>query len=141
MPHRSKSHATAHILRFIFAGAFLIPYAIMIVIEGIPLFYLELAVGQRLRKGAVGSWNQVCTTMTSFRIYINPLSATYNLQQMTILNFAAFSKITNKLWYFMRIVFWQTILMKYHTLFFRKLGKISQNLSSAAVVIGALRVL
>ena len=31
------------------------------------------------------------------------------------------------------------ILMKYHT-FFRKLGKMSQNLSSAAVVIGALRV-
>ena len=31
--------------------------------------------------------------------------------------------------------------MKYHTLFFfGKLGKISQNLSSAAVVIGALRV-
>ena len=39
----------------------------------------------------------------------------------------------------MRIVCWQTILMKYHTLFFRKLGKMSQNLSSAAVVIGALR--
>ena len=32
------------------------------------------------------------------------------------------------------------ILMKYHTLFFRKLGKMLQNLSSAAVVIGALRV-
>ena len=30
--------------------------------------------------------------------------------------------------------------MKYHTLFLSKLGKISQNLSSAAVVIGALRV-
>ena len=31
--------------------------------------------------------------------------------------------------------------MKYHTLiFFRKLGKMSQNLSSAAVVIGALSV-
>ena len=30
--------------------------------------------------------------------------------------------------------------MKYHTLFFRKLGKISQKLSSASVVIGALRV-
>ena len=40
----------------------------------------------------------------------------------------------------MRIV-WQTILMKYHTLFFfRKLGKMSQNLSSAAVVIGTLSV-
>ena len=31
--------------------------------------------------------------------------------------------------------------MKYHTLFFRKLGKMSQKLSSSAVVIGALRVL
>ena len=40
----------------------------------------------------------------------------------------------------MRIVCWQTILMKYHTLFFQKLGKISQNLLFAAVVIGALRV-
>ena len=30
--------------------------------------------------------------------------------------------------------------MKYPTFFFRKLGKMSQNLSSAAVVIGALRV-
>ena len=41
----------------------------------------------------------------------------------------------------MRIVCWQTILMKYHSFFFfRKLRKMSQNLSSAAVVIGALRV-
>ena len=37
----------------------------------------------------------------------------------------------------MRIVCWQTILMKHYILFFiRKLGK----MSSAAVVIGALRV-
>ncbi|XP_052060757.1 sodium-dependent neutral amino acid transporter B(0)AT3-like [Mytilus californianus] len=40
-------------------GAFLIPYVIMLAIEGIPLFYLELAVGQRLRKGAIGAWNEV----------------------------------------------------------------------------------
>ena len=40
----------------------------------------------------------------------------------------------------MRIVCWQTILLKYHTLFFQKLEKMSQNLSSAAIVIGALRV-
>ena len=48
-----------------------------------------------------------------------------------------FSKITNKAWYFMRIIVcWQTILMKY-TLFFG-IRKDSQNLSSASVVIGAL---
>ena len=40
----------------------------------------------------------------------------------------------------MRIICWQTILMKYNALFFRKLRKMSQNLSSAAVVIGALMV-
>ena len=36
----------------------------------------------------------------------------------------------------MRIVFWQTILMKYHSLFLSKIGKDVV----AAVVIGALRV-
>ena len=42
-----------------------------------------------------------------------------------ISNFAVFffSKITNKAWYFMRIVCWQTILMKYHTLFLSKIWK------------------
>ena len=36
-----------------------------------------------------------------------------------------FLKMTNKAWYFLRTVCcWQMILMKYHTLIFRKLGKI-----------------
>jgi len=30
----------------------------MLVIEGIPLFYLELAVGQRIRQGSIGVWKQ-----------------------------------------------------------------------------------
>ena len=69
-------------------------------------------------------------------IMLNPLSATYNLKQTTISNFVAFSKITNKARCFMRMVCWQMILIKNHALFFRRSGKIS----SAAVVIGALRV-
>ena len=40
----------------------------------------------------------------------------------------------------MIIVCWQTILMKYHPFFKKKMGKMSQNLSSASDVIGALRV-
>lgn len=28
-------------------------------LQGIPIFYLELAIGQRLRKGAIGVWHQV----------------------------------------------------------------------------------
>ena len=40
----------------------------------------------------------------------------------------------------MRIVCWQTILMKYHSLFHLKIRKDVTNLSSAAVLLGALRV-
>ncbi|XP_044534547.1 sodium- and chloride-dependent transporter XTRP3 isoform X2 [Gracilinanus agilis] len=38
-------------------GGFLIPYIIMLVVEGMPLLYLELAVGQRMRQGSIGAWN------------------------------------------------------------------------------------
>jgi solute carrier family 6 (neurotransmitter transporter, amino acid/orphan) member 15/16/17/18/20 len=31
----------------------------MLFIQGLPIFYLELAIGQRLRKGAIGVWNEV----------------------------------------------------------------------------------
>lgn len=41
-------------------GAFLVPYFTMLAIQGIPIFYLELAVGQRLRKGAIAAWHEVC---------------------------------------------------------------------------------
>ncbi|XP_044298756.1 sodium-dependent neutral amino acid transporter B(0)AT3-like [Varanus komodoensis] len=40
-------------------GAFLIPYVIALFFEGIPLFHLELAIGQRLRKGSIGVWTQI----------------------------------------------------------------------------------
>ncbi|KAF0303169.1 Sodium-dependent neutral amino acid transporter B(0)AT3 [Amphibalanus amphitrite] len=47
-------------------GAFLIPYFIMLVIEGVPLFYMELAIGQRLRKGSLGVWNSIHPLIEKF---------------------------------------------------------------------------
>ncbi|OON20909.1 putative sodium-dependent noradrenaline transporter, partial [Opisthorchis viverrini] len=41
-------------------GAFLIPYTLMLVFGGIPLFYMELALGQYIRKGAITSWGRIC---------------------------------------------------------------------------------
>ena len=42
-----------------FLGAFLIPYLISLVLLGIPLFFLELAIGQRIRKGPIGVWKTI----------------------------------------------------------------------------------
>uniref|UniRef100_A0A8C9SFM2 Transporter n=1 Tax=Scleropages formosus TaxID=113540 RepID=A0A8C9SFM2_SCLFO len=40
-------------------GGFLIPYLIMLVLEGVPLFYMELAVGQKMRLGSIGAWSAI----------------------------------------------------------------------------------
>ncbi|KAK1901292.1 Sodium-dependent neutral amino acid transporter SLC6A17 [Dissostichus eleginoides] len=44
-------------------GAYLVPYAILLLIIGIPLFFLELAVGQKIRRGSIGVWNYVCPSL------------------------------------------------------------------------------
>lgn len=41
-------------------GAYLVPYFILLLLVGIPLFFLELAVGQKIRRGSIGVWNYVC---------------------------------------------------------------------------------
>ncbi|TNN85607.1 Sodium-dependent neutral amino acid transporter SLC6A17 [Liparis tanakae] len=35
-------------------GAYLVPYFILLLLIGIPLFFLELAVGQKIRRGSIG---------------------------------------------------------------------------------------
>ena len=90
------------------------------------------------------------TPLTSFKckLLIQTLSLVKNsltlkvppifCSRRQIKNVAAFSKITNKASYFIRIVCDSHEIS--YLIFFRKLGKMSQNLSSAAVLIGPLRV-
>ncbi|XP_037093041.1 sodium-dependent dopamine transporter-like [Pollicipes pollicipes] len=40
-------------------GAFLVPYSIMLVLGGIPLFFMELCIGQFNRKGAITCWGNL----------------------------------------------------------------------------------
>ncbi|XP_045421642.1 LOW QUALITY PROTEIN: sodium-dependent neutral amino acid transporter B(0)AT1 [Lemur catta] len=44
-------------------GAFIIPFLILLVLEGIPLLHLEFAIGQRLRQGSVGVWSSIHPAM------------------------------------------------------------------------------
>ncbi|EFB19164.1 hypothetical protein PANDA_000605, partial [Ailuropoda melanoleuca] len=49
-PYLCQSHGTR---------SFLVPYVIMLIVEGMPLLYLELAVGQRMRQGSIGAWRTI----------------------------------------------------------------------------------
>ena len=46
-------------LHIYFTGAFVIPFLIMMVLEGMPLLLLELGIGQKMRTGSYGVWNRV----------------------------------------------------------------------------------
>ncbi|XP_064649571.1 sodium-dependent serotonin transporter-like isoform X2 [Lineus longissimus] len=41
-------------------GAFLIPYLVMLIFGGLPLFYMELALGQFQRCGCISVWKRIC---------------------------------------------------------------------------------
>ncbi|KAK6632553.1 hypothetical protein RUM43_013321 [Polyplax serrata] len=71
-------------------GAFLIPYFVMLAIEGIPIFYLELAIGQRLRKGAIGVWNQVSPYLAGIGISSAVVSFNVALYYNTIIAWCLF---------------------------------------------------
>ena len=65
-----KSRQNNNTLYFNFTGAFLIPYVLMLVFGGIPLFYMELALGQYYRTGAITCWARVCPLFKGIYKYI-----------------------------------------------------------------------
>ena len=46
-----------------YSGAFLIPYVVMMVFGGLPLFYMELALGQFHRSGCLTLWKRICPAL------------------------------------------------------------------------------
>lgn len=57
MSDRGFIHSDFYFVPFV--GAYLVPYLILLLIIGIPLFFLELSVGQRIRRGSIGVWNYI----------------------------------------------------------------------------------
>lgn len=67
-------------------GAFLLLYFILLVVMGIPLFFLELAAGQSIRQGSIGVWKHInprlagigfasCVVCTFVSLYYNVIIA------------------------------------------------------------------
>ena len=54
-------------------GAFLIPYFTMLFLCGMPLFFMELAIGQYFSLGPVTSWSALCPIAKGKLIYLHPI--------------------------------------------------------------------
>uniref|UniRef100_A0A8C3VF18 Transporter n=1 Tax=Catagonus wagneri TaxID=51154 RepID=A0A8C3VF18_9CETA len=66
-------------------GAFLVPYLVALVFEGIPLFHVELAIGQRLRRGSVGVWRAISPYLGGVGLVCFTVSLLVSLYYNTVL--------------------------------------------------------
>ncbi|XP_067095054.1 solute carrier family 6 member 19b [Osmerus mordax] len=73
-------------------GAFMIPFLILLVLEGIPLLHLEFAIGQRLRKGSLGVWSTIHPCLAGVGIASMCVSLMISLYYNTIIAWV--------MWYF-----------------------------------------
>lgn len=75
-----STRAAALITGSIFSsGAFLLLYVVLMLVVGIPLFFLELAAGQAIRQGSIGVWRFISPRLAGIgysscvvRNFVNP---------------------------------------------------------------------
>uniref|UniRef100_A0A673L2B4 Sodium-dependent neutral amino acid transporter B(0)AT1-like n=1 Tax=Sinocyclocheilus rhinocerous TaxID=307959 RepID=A0A673L2B4_9TELE len=74
----------------------MIPFLILLVLEGIPLLHLEFAIGQRLRKGSVGVWRSINPYLVGVDLtMLAPVDSQYI---KTIILYYKFSEILCSKW-------------------------------------------
>ncbi|XP_050408843.1 sodium-dependent serotonin transporter [Patella vulgata] len=71
-------------------GAFLLPYLIMLVFGGLPLFYMELALGQFQRCGCLTVWKRICPMFKGVGISICIIATYVSLYYNTIIAWAVY---------------------------------------------------
>ncbi|KAL5016175.1 hypothetical protein ScPMuIL_005764 [Solemya velum] len=71
-------------------GAFLIPYLIMLIFGGLPLFYMELALGQFQRCGCLTLWNRICPMFKGIGLAICIISTYVSWYYNTIIAWSVY---------------------------------------------------
>ncbi|TNM89585.1 solute carrier family 6 member 4b [Takifugu rubripes] len=71
-------------------GAFLIPYVLMAIFGGVPLFYMELALGQFHRTGAISIWKHICPIFKGIGYAICVIALYVSFYYNTIIAWALF---------------------------------------------------
>jgi hypothetical protein len=69
------------------SGVFLVPYFLILIICGIPLLYMELAVGQFTRRGPIGALAQICPLFKGISINAIPAGdSIFETSRITLLS-------------------------------------------------------
>lgn len=71
-------------------GAFLIPYTIMFILGGLPIFYLEMSLGQYFSSGCLTVWKRVCPMAKGIGYAMCVLNFFTGLYYNTIISWAVF---------------------------------------------------
>ncbi|MGH0179553.1 UNVERIFIED_CONTAM: hypothetical protein FKN15_002117 [Acipenser sinensis] len=71
-------------------GAFLIPYVIFFICCGIPVFFLETALGQFTSEGGITCWRKVCPLFEGIGYATQIICAHLNVYYIIILSWAIF---------------------------------------------------
>ena len=64
LPRCQLAHSSVTLCHKSGGGAFLIPYFIMLLFCGLPLLFMEIAVGQYTRQGPIGALKKICPILT-----------------------------------------------------------------------------
>lgn len=71
-------------------GAFLIPYCLMLIFGGLPLFYMELALGQFHRCGCLTIWKKICPALKGIGYAICLIDMYMGMYYNTIIGWAVY---------------------------------------------------
>jgi len=71
-------------------GAFLIPYGIFLILGGIPIFFLEVSVGQYLSEGGITSWIKLAPITAGIGYASMVIVSLLNIYYIVILAWAIF---------------------------------------------------
>lgn len=81
-------------------GAFLIPYVVMLIFGGLPLFYMELALGQFHKSGCISVWKKICPMFKGIGFGISVIASYVAMYYNTLISWSVyyfFSSFRSKL--------------------------------------------
>ncbi|KAJ8731646.1 hypothetical protein PYW07_004810 [Mythimna separata] len=76
-------------------GAFLIPYCVMLLFGGMPLFFMELALGQYHRCGCLTLWKRICPALKGVGYAICMIDIYMGMYYNTIIGWAVYYLIAS----------------------------------------------